>query len=68
MAVKEAIRANFIRSLSCKWCTSEAVLDDDIDTTLTLGVSETVKNNSSERGSIFSYSSQKGCWYALIIL
>ena len=56
MAVKEVTRANLIRSLSRKRRASEAILDN-IDTTLTPGVSETVENNGSERGSISSYSS-----------
>ena len=67
MAAKEATRANLIRSLSRKRRASEAVLDDDINTTSTPGVSETVENNGSERGSISSYSSQKGRRHALIM-
>ena len=67
MAAKEATRANLVRSLSRKRHTSEAILDNNTDTASTLGVSETVENNSSKRGSISSYSSQKGRRHALII-
>ena len=57
MAVKEAIRANLIRSLSCKQRASKAVFNDNIDTTSILEVSKTVKNNSSKTGFISFYSS-----------
>ena len=57
MAVKEVIRVNFIKSFSRKQYISEAVLNNNIDTTLILKISKTAKNNSSKRGFIFSYSS-----------
>lgn len=57
MAVKEVIRANLIRSLSHKRRASKAILNNDIDTALTLGVSKTIENNDSKRGFISSYSS-----------
>ena len=52
MAIKEVIRAN-IMSFSRKRHTSKAVLNNNIDSALTLRVSKTIENNNNKRGSIF---------------
>ena len=57
MAIKEATRANLIKSLSHKQHVNKAILNNNINTTSTSKVSETVENNSSKRGSISSYNS-----------
>ena len=51
------MRVNFIKSFSRKRYASKTVLNNNIDTASTPGVSKTVKNNSSERGFISSYNS-----------